>query len=1080
MKDYNNTTECFANIVELIKDGKRKEAGDIFEEFLKTFFLHNLTYKEVYNTNRSDEIPQWVLQRINAEELVNATKDSPLIDMIGIDHYGEIDVIQGKSSMHIDKNAGMNLATGLMSSVNNPLTNVRDYVFCTMYEDVSRLFNVWTVTPPKVYKYEDFLPSDSDESIRQDEVMWKNCNLGKSVLDIAKLSSAFQSRGPQQDAYVDAGYTGLSGQLLATGRAKGYQKGSGALGKSWLAPVIMARLQNDFWKPWRTNSPQPVHVSFFHSSQTINDNGSTEVLVRKGSGIHDKVIVVSGSDVIDKDNADNASAKFTKMRANDQVKIVRKIKRAMEAGQGVHLITLYHHSEAIAEIRRLLKNEYKGFEFWSRRRDECDWPCSNHYSSYAASLDDRTKSIITYGDTGTDRFGNPHKDYGTNNLDIHGPLMHSYTWASAENDQLVKLLILVPVVISVKELVLAFPDLVDKHGNFDFDARVIGEQVDNTFPTNYNILTIAAVQKALCKFPQIKRPMQFSSRVKINALIKKNWKWVADKILGRTKTENAVRNLHKNFEVINDEQYNAHAVKNSITSLKRCKAVERSIMGSCRVFNRGWNDVPPKGYRGSWKKFHAGWHTSERNLVDLVQEIWRFVRLDTNDNDPFAYYIQPLILNDLDPDNQHWSQGNLKHLTAILHSNKNIADEFESIQQGGGGGSARKKKKRIQFVWPADFDPSKIDFTMQSIAMSAGGGKLYPDLATEAHSWLTDKKLQLTEPANAQLIGKLNKEFMKIDKFRPLWSHYKNKTVWRERFWAGTYSFDSAVKEQINDNLMTYHKYCEQQIEWAEERAESVRAIVRKARMMQIHVDKNYFPAHPTLCEQFGWEVQRSHAYVEKHCADIQDDKTIEKHITDVNIPHVFDCLVNTAPDSECMEEWAQRTADMIDRNIIDVSLYDRPIYKGRFAKEHDKSKSKTNYLTSVILRRFVKAILFKKSQYTSNELTSSGFFSLDKKTQEQLVSLRNLVHKRAITRGKMDETDCGGVYATKETKEILLWLKGREKFIPTEKVRWRTTSEETKKKIGIANTKPYKTRKSRFPGKQTKYKNKIASQIFV
>jgi hypothetical protein len=1089
MKNYKNTIECFEDIVEVISSGKQKEAGDIFEEFLKAYFLHNLIYKEVYNTNRPEEIPQWILKKINAEQLVEATGDSPLIDMIGIDHHGEIDVIQGKSTMHVDSNASMNLATGLMSSVNNPLVNVKNYVFCSMYKDVSKLFDVWKVTKPKVYSYEDFLPGDSDESIRQDESMWKNNEYGKQVLDIIKDSNVFQPRGNQQTDYIDASYNGLRNQLVATGFAKGYSKGAGALGKSWLASVICARLQNDFWQSWRTNSPTPVHVSFFHSSQTINDNGSTEIMVRKGFGIHDEVIIVSGSDVIDKDSADKASDKFTKISANQPVKIVDKIMDAMNVGRSVHLVTLYHHSNEIAEIRRLLRKEYKGFEFWSRRRDECDWPCSNYHSSYSASLDDRTKSIITYGDTGTDRFGDPHKDYGTNNQDIHGPLLHSYTWADAERDKLVKPLILIPVVISVKELILAFPDLVDKSNNFNFNARVIGEPIDNELPTNFHILTIAAVQKALCNFPQIKRSMQFSGRVKTNALIRKNWKWVADKILGRTKTENYVRNLYKDFEVINDNEYNANAVKSSITSLKRCKAVDRSIMGSCRVFNRGWNDVPPKGYKKKWLKFHAGWHTGERNLVDLVQEIWRFVRLDSNDNDPFAYYIQPLILNDLDTTNEHWSKGNIKHLVDILKSNKNIADEFESLQQKGGGGNTKSKKnKRLQFVWPADFDPSKIDFTINSIAMKAGGGKLYPDLATEAHDWLTNEYLKLDEPANAQTKGKLHKKFYEIEKFKPLYSHYGNKIVWRERFYHGKYSFDPAVSQHINDNLMSYKKYCKQQESWIEEKKQLVRDIVRKGRMMQIHLDKNYFPSHAKLCEQFGWPKSRSHSYVEKHCADIQDDKTIDAHIMKTNVGHVFDCLIKTAPDSECMDEWAYKTAKAIDREIIDMSIFDRPIYKGQYAK--DSERGKTRWSDSTVMRRFIKAIPNKgEVRYTSNDLTQQGFHSLDKKKQEQLIDLRKLVHKRSLMRGKMSEFDKKSMedyesnekfkYATVENKAIIKWLLARDKFVPPKKTTWRPCSEETKKKISHANLKAAKI-KSKIAKKSFVLKNNLLSEVLA
>ena len=108
----------------------------------------------------------------------------------------------------------------------------------------------------------------------------------------------------------------------------------------------------------------------------------------------------------------------------------------------------------------------------------------------------------------------------------------------------------------------------------------------------------------MAEHPAIKRTLMFSGRVKKNQLIKKNWKWVAEKHLGNSKLEKQIKNLH--FEIINDDKYNKDSFKsNHNLAIKKAKSKDNYVLGSCRVFNRGYNDVAPNGYKGEWLKHNA-------------------------------------------------------------------------------------------------------------------------------------------------------------------------------------------------------------------------------------------------------------------------------------------------------------------------------------------------------------------------------------------------------------------------------------------------------------------------------------------
>ena len=840
LKNFNSTPHLFDTIQTLLASGdarKVKVAGDLFEQYSREWHLEFNDYIEVYDANQHESIPAHIIDKISGWDLLSKGANSAGIDKIAITRFGEIDVHQDKSTLHIDKNISVQKCSLMMSLRDNGLQNIRNFVLNTMAEDLSHYASIWADQRPLVYAYTDFCPAELDaDAVEKDLAFW--AKIKKPNATQLKINN-FVPRGQEQVDYINTVKKKLIQQLETAGYAKGFAKGAGSLGKSVLDPVLMAEIQNSHWSEYLTNSKSPVTVSFYHSSKTINSNGWEEVQRRRAAGIYDEVIVVSGTEIIDQDgNVDNISDKFVK--SINAVNITMRVVKAISEKKSVLLITLYHHSETIQEVQRLIRKQNKKFIFWARKRDECDWPCSNYHSSFAPALDDRTESVVTFGSTGTERWGDPHKDYGTNNLSIHGPLLHSFSWADAESADLVKKLIMITPGVKVSELAGLFPNIVNKDGTVDLDLRVEGVPVDNTYPTAEQILKIACVAKALLLYPQAQRSLMFSNFVKTNMLIQANWKWVCNRVLGKTNAEKKIKNLH--IEVMNDDVYNTKSVRNHTTAIKRAKGKGNYVIGSCRLFNRGYDDKPPHGYKGAWLRHNSGFHIDKRNEVNLVQEIWRFTRLDKNDSDPFAYYICPMIYNDLAKGGPTWSESTIATLTAILKHNKNIKDDFESLMKNPSTRqSSRKGNGPFRFWIPTDFDPSLLNNLITTTAQTSKG-IFYSSLYIEAHDWLTEKYLELEE-YNQKKSGDIKKDFLKIEKFVPLYSSNKQKSLaaWVHWFFKGGISrLDSSVKQHINDNLLEIKKHEAKQKEFLSKKIIAITDRINKFLKAQVHNDKTH------------------------------------------------------------------------------------------------------------------------------------------------------------------------------------------------------------------------------------------------
>lgn len=917
LKNFNSTPHLFKTIQILLGSGdtrKVKVAGDLFEQYTREWHLDPLNndYIEVYDTNKPELIPAKWIDKIDGWELLSKGADSAGIDKIAITRFGEIDVHQDKSTLHTDKNGSINLCTGMMSLRNNPLKNIRNFVLSTMYEDLSHYASIWKIQKPQVYSYGDFCPAELDtDAVKKDLEFWKKIKTPSTTP--LKINSFVPRPGGQQVNYINAIQTGLVNQLNNFGYAKGFAKGAGSLGKSVLDPVIMSYVQLNHWREYLTNSKSPVSVSFYHSSKTINSNGWEEVKQRRAAGIYDEVIVVSGTEIIDQDgDEDNISDKFLKLTNADDIAI--KVLKAMDEKRSVLLITLYHHAKIIEKVQQFLRKKNKKFIFWARKRDECDWPCSNYYSSYAPALDDRTESVVTFGSTGTERWGDPHKDYGTNNLAIHGPLLHSFSWTDAESADLVKKLIMITPGIKVSELANIFPSFVAKDGTVDLLIRVTGVPVNNILPTAEQILKIVCIAKALLLYPQAQRSLMFSNRVGTNMLIKANWKWVCDRVLGKTNAEKKIKNLF--IEVMNDDAYNSNSIRNHTTAIKRAKNKGNYIIGSCRLFNRGYDDKPPPGYKGSWLRHNSGFHIDKRNEVNLVQEIWRFTRLDEKDSDPFAYYICPMIYNDLATGEPTWSESTITTLTAILKHNRNIKDDFESLMKNPSQ-RARSQKGTgpFRFWIPEDFDPALLNNLITTTAQNSKS-VFYSPLYIEAHDWLLENYLKLPV-INAKTMAPVSKEWLDIPKFKPLFDNYPvfstNPLQFREKFWAGNYKVDKEIDEHIQDNRFEYKLRLTKQKEYEQNLKEILSEKANNLMPTLLAPSTNYL----NITEWARTELKVGDSFSKSITMPIKDKWFKNKTVYRKNQRFVYSLIEQAGCTAKTKDEWVKNTLQLIEQSYI-------------------------------------------------------------------------------------------------------------------------------------------------------------------
>lgn len=898
---FNNTPEFFDWISKHLKlGGHAKIIGDAFENFTNEWHMQHGDYIAVYNTNNIDNIPPSILHKTNVSVILDKGGDSFGIDKICLTRSGEIDIMQDKSTLHLEKNLSTDKAAKMMSVRDNPLTNIRDFIINTTAQDLSHYKDVWKNQTPIAFGYNDFITDDIDQDIE----FWNNIRRRKQNVKL-KILGTFVPRGPQQEDWVNNNTNYLEQQLLNSGYAKGWANGVGSLGKSVMDPVILANLEKHFNKAY-TGTPAPVSVSFYHSSKTLPKNGWEEVSRRRAIGLYDKVIILSGTSVIDGE-ADTNNNKFTKL--NNVADAVVEIQLALEKKQSVLILTLYHHAESVAKVKTQLSKKYSGFKFWYRKRDECDWPCSNSKSSYAPALDDRTESVITFGSSGTSREGGKStvEHYGTNNLSIHGPLIWNYAWGQAEADKGVKPLILLTPSIYESEIAKLFPEFVTKEGRVDWTLKVSGIPVDNTYPTVENIVLLVCFIKTLAEYPEIQRTLGFAHRRKTNKLIEVNYPWVVDRLFDkRTSTNKRLKKLF--IQTMNDD-FDNEKLQDHTLAIKEAKAHNNYLIGSSKLFSRGYDDIYSP-------KHHAGIHWDAKGPVDSAQEIWRFTRLDEFvDN---AYYILPLIYNDLD-DVPTWSENRLQLLQTVLENHDPIREEFE-IKLNNPGKHARKPGGGNQWWTPEDIEGLDKLGNLINVVAQRSKGKYYTSLAIEAHNWLLKEKLKLSNPFHGGVYDK----FLLEEKFKPLSTAYpetykKDPRTFVESFWAGSKTLGASkdLVDTIDTNLIEFklHKKKYQQ-----KKKLLGKLISNRAEELTPHLlwpDSNYTAILYEILEKEFSNEKIPHHQLKKY-ANAGRKVWWDNHAHYVNqIQKIYDIVIETMPKVNSNAEIWETVLNRIDETGI-------------------------------------------------------------------------------------------------------------------------------------------------------------------
>lgn len=1004
LSDFSSTHQFFDYISKNLSEGTNvKYTGELFEQFTREWHLNFGDYTAIYDANDLASIPHNIVDKIDAFEILSKGANSFGIDKICVSRLnGEIDIHQDKSTIHVDKKLSTDKAAKMMSLRNNPLKGIRNYIINTTAKDLSHYSKLWKDQPPVTYSFSDFIPVTEDD-IKRDLVFWQNIK-AKSKKKPTVNVYGFISRGPEQDDYINNITSYIKKSLFDNGYAKCHGIGVGALGKSVLDAIITVKIDSDLAI---FDSP-PVSVAFYHSSKTLPKNGRELVMRRRAAGIfNEEVIVVSGTDVINGESINSLNTSFTKTTSASEA--TAKILAALERGNRVLLLALYHHAEQIADIKKLLSSKYPNFKYQFRLRDECDWPSRNPYSRYAAALDDRTDSIVTFGSSGTEIYGkDPINDYGMNNINIHGPCVHRFTWAQAEDAGLIKPLVLVIPCIKESEVAAIFPEFVDDNGRVDWRLRVNGKQVDDTYPTVESLGLLIALAKTLVQYPEIKRLLIFSNFVKNNKLLQANWKYICNKILSTSLLAASVKKMF--WQVLNDEEYNSTSIKDHTLAIKEAKKHDRYALASCRLLNRGYDDVPPPNFKGTWLRHHAGMHFDPCNIVDFAQGTWRYTRLDPNDSSP-AYCICPQIHNDLS-DEPSFSESRLSQIQAILMLNKNIAIEFESLRKSPNGSKRQKRYSSNSRIWiPEDFDPGTFSDLVTWVTVSSKG-KILDSLILTAHNWITEEYLKISavDAVNTRVSGSIQKRFLSMKEFQPIFDAYPMargscKDEFVRAFIKGVYmirrrkDFSPDTIESIQKNVLELELHKQKNIA---HRNMLINA-ARKDAHVQISKMVSYIRKQidrKSIADKYGFSEEAVGKIVISPVLKEFDNK-----IWVSNQRKVYDALIAVADKSTGLEEWAENTVQHLKKEL--------PTLTDLFVKRYFVRSDTYNVLSKIEMEQFKEVEKeVKRKQYSKVAFEKASRQSDSDKKKIAKKRKKTLIQKQGnlttCTNGKPVKTPWG------------------------------------------------------------------------
>lgn len=916
LTNFSSTEQLFDKIQTLLSTGiarNKKIAGDLFEQYTQQHHLEFGDYFAVYDANDKYNIPTNVIDKIDGWSLLDRGDNSFAIDKIAVTkdplkyNNFEVDIHQDKSTSHMDSNLSTDKAAKVMSVRNNPLKNIRNYIINTTAQDISNYASIWKDQSLICYGY-DYFVGDDIESKNRDLEFWKNIKLRAKNKPTTNIYN-FTPRNRGQLDWIAAGKSFAEQSFQQTQSAKWHQLGVGALGKSVVDPVMLTELEYLF-DPNLTKTPKPVSVSFYHSSKTLPKNGLEEVRRRRAKGIYDEVFVVSGTQVINGESDSTLRTIFPK--ESNPSKAAQRIIDALNNNKSVLILALYHNSSIVANIKTFLNETYPGFRFWYRKRDECDWPAGSPNSSFAYALDERTDSVITYGSSGTERESKNPEGYGTNNVDIHGPCVHKFTWGEAEDQDLVKPLVMITPQIKESDFASWYPEFVNQQtGRIEWNLKVDGNPVDEEFPTVGLIADLTAIVLTMYKYPALTNGLAFSHRVKNNKLAEVNWSNICDRVLPKDANGRRVRKAF--WQVLNDDRYDSSSLKDDKWRIKQALKHKHNIVAACRLIGRGY-DQP---------KHNWATHLDAKGIVDTCQEIWRATRKDPDNPDPFAYYVLPLRFNDLGNE-PSFSEDRLQQLQAILEQHQPIRDEFELLTQNSGGGG--KKRKKIpgtqRIILPENFDPTQLG-SLYNWYQYSKKIEIVEDLYAEAHSWLLSKYMSCPNLNlnNNKQTGAILNDFLSQERFKPLFALWKlsesGKHNFKANFWNGAYvkdrKYSDNIRLQVYRNIVEFEKFKKQS---TQKRKEIDEKIIQEAPVLFSRIPftgRRYANVAQILADKYNLSTAIVNRIMGNQYEKLQKNKAHWKQIHN----KIAKIIVDEADKSAGYVEWASNAISKFEANGI-------------------------------------------------------------------------------------------------------------------------------------------------------------------
>jgi hypothetical protein len=300
----------------------------------------------------------------------------------------------------------------------------------------------------------------------------------------------------------------------------------------------------------------------------------------------------------------------------------------------------------------------------------------------------------------------------------------------------------------------------------------------------------------------------------------------------------------------------------------------------------------------------------------LTQEIWRFTRLDSADPDPNAYYIIPMILNDMGSGDPTWSESTVNTLTAILKYNRNIKDDFESLMKNP---STRQRAKKntgpFRFWIPDDFDPTLLNSAITTIAQTSKG-IFYSSLYVEAHDWLLENYLKLPV-LNAKTMAPISKQWLEIKKFYPIFETYPQfKTdplKFREKFWAGTYKISGEVDKHIRSNRFEFKLHLAKQKEHEQNLKETLAKEANRVIPTLLAPDTTYL----NITKWAKDELKVGESFSKSVTMPIKDKWFKNKKVYKINQRFVYGLIKQAGLTAKTKDEWIENTLKLIQNSYI-------------------------------------------------------------------------------------------------------------------------------------------------------------------